>query len=102
MSHHVLKCWPEPFEAIATKRKLFELRLNDRDFKEGDSAELREWNPDTGDYTQRWIFCKVGYVLSDAFRFQGIKPGYCVWTVILPANHVWPPETSPQPSSARR
>ena len=88
--HHVLKCWPEPFNAIGERRKLFELRIDDRDFQEGDSAELREWNPETKDYTQRWIFCKIGYVLREPFKFPGVKPGFCVWSITLPANHQWP------------
>ena len=89
--HHVLKCWPISFWAIGERRKLFEVRINDRDFQEGDSAELREWDPHTEAYTHRWIFCKVGWVLREPFLFAGLKPGFCAWSIILPNNHTWPP-----------
>lgn len=85
MKHHVLKCWPEPFQLIWERRKLFELRINDRDFQEGDSVELREWNPKTKAYTQRSVLCQVGYVLREPFEFLGLSPGYCIWMVNHPA-----------------
>lgn len=84
MKHHILKCWPEPFNAIIERRKLFELRINDRDFQEGDSVELREWNPGYKDYTGRSILYTVGYVHREPSQFPGLLPGYCIWTIILP------------------
>lgn len=96
--HHQLKCWPEPFEAIATKRKLFELRLNDRGFLEGDSVLLKEWEPKTCTYSGRWIFCRVGYVLYGPCEFGGLEAGYCIWTIVLPNNHSYPEKVQPDPT----
>ncbi len=62
--HHVLKCWPAYFNEVRAGRKAFECRLNDRDFREGDSIELREYDPETKRYTgERWEG-KIGYVLN--------------------------------------
>ena len=47
------KVWPEYFQEILDGKKTFELRLNDFDIKEGDTLVLKEWNPETKDYTGR-------------------------------------------------
>src|SRR5690348_13292378 len=41
---HVLKVWPDFYAAIASGRKTFEIRKDDRDFAEGDRLLLREWD----------------------------------------------------------
>ena len=48
---HELKILTEYFEAVASGRKRFEIRKNDRDYKVGDRLYLREWNGEefTGD-----------------------------------------------------
>jgi len=110
--HHILKCWPEYFEAIGQGRKTFEVRENDRNYQEGDSLELREFEPckrcdgsgrmwDCGDkmecvqcgpshgeYTMRWLFCKVSYVMKGGSF--GVSPRHVVMGIKLPANHQWP------------
>jgi hypothetical protein len=63
MTTHDLKCWPEPFNAVAGGRKTFEWRRDDRGYAEGDTLHLREWNPDAGAYTGRTFTVRVGYVL---------------------------------------
>lgn len=45
MTEHVLKCWPEFFDAIKRGDKTFELRRNDRGFQRGDVLVLRKWSP---------------------------------------------------------
>ena len=42
MTHHV-KITPIHYEEIASGRKNFEIRLNDRDYKVGDIVELQEF-----------------------------------------------------------
>ncbi len=56
------KSWPEEFEATASGKKKFDLRLNDFDINEGDTLILEEWNPKTKEYTGRSIEKKVSYV----------------------------------------
>ncbi|RYG63647.1 DUF3850 domain-containing protein, partial [bacterium] len=48
---HDLKTQPEPFQAVWSGRKNFELRQNDRDFAMGDILLLREFDPKTQTYT---------------------------------------------------
>lgn len=65
---HKLKIWPQYYEPVRAGSKTFEYRLNDRNFQNGDTVELHEWNPDHpnmlgGGYTGRTITFDVGYVL---------------------------------------
>jgi len=53
------KILKEYFEAIASGKKKYELRLNDFEISEGDTLILREWNPETKMYTGRTINKKV-------------------------------------------
>lgn len=50
---HSIKCWPEPFEAMKRGEKTAEFRLNDRDYRVGDTLLIREWCPDAKEYTHR-------------------------------------------------
>lgn len=67
------KTWPEYFEAVATGKKKFELRLNDFEVREGDTLLLEEWDPKTKEYTGRKVEKKVTYVgrwkIEDMSRF---------------------------------
>lgn len=76
---HTLKTWPEHFEALSAGRKTAEMRLNDRDFKEGEHLDLCEYDPSkSGDegYTGRSITVKVTHVLHGPGF--GVEPGYCM------------------------
>ncbi|MBS3089190.1 DUF3850 domain-containing protein [Candidatus Pacearchaeota archaeon] len=53
------KTWPEYFSAIIDGKKTYEFRLNDFECGEGDVLVLREWNPETEEYTGRVIEKKV-------------------------------------------
>lgn len=57
------KCWPEFFRAIADGGKTFELRLADFECGPGDTLVLREWDPQTRQYTGRELEKTVTYVL---------------------------------------
>ena len=56
------KVWPKYFQAIIDGKKTYELRLADFEVKEGDLLILREWNPETKEYSGRVIEKKVTYV----------------------------------------
>jgi hypothetical protein len=58
------KIWPKYFEEVVSGKKTFELRLADWECNEGDILVLKEWDPDTKDYTGRTIEKKAGYVLK--------------------------------------
>lgn len=64
---HRLKIWPCFFDDVASGRKPFELRYNDRDFKVGDELLLQEW--ESGVYSGRETRKRVTYVLQDVQRF---------------------------------
>lgn len=70
---HELKTWPEFYEEVASGRKPFEIRLNDRDFREGDVLYLRKYHPDTRVYSGQYCYREVTY-LTD----WGQKPNHVV------------------------
>jgi hypothetical protein len=77
---HELKCWPEFFSAVQRWDKVFEIRHNDRDFKVGDLLWLREWNPQTKEYTGASVNRSISYItdfpngLRDGYICMGLKP----------------------------
>lgn len=52
----------EYFDAVASGKKNFELRLNDFEVHEGDTLLLEEWNPESRTYTGRTVTRTVTYV----------------------------------------
>lgn len=60
---HEKKVWPKYFEKILSGEKSFELRLADWACEEGDTLVLREWDPETKEYTGRELEKKVTYVV---------------------------------------
>lgn len=58
------KIWPEYFQRIIDGKKTYELRLADWECKEGDIFLLKEWNPETKEYTGREIKKEITYVLK--------------------------------------
>ena len=68
--HHYLKILPKYYRDIERGDKTFEVRFNDRDFKEYDMLHLQEWCG--GEYTGREIIAQVSYLLDDpAFCKEG-------------------------------
>lgn len=70
---HKLKTWPLFFYAVSSGAKNFEIRKNDRDFKEGDVLILQCWDPSTKEYNGQEVARTVSYLSS--FEQQ---PGYVV------------------------
>ena len=74
---HSLKIKKEYFNEVASERKTFEIRKNDRDFHTGDILALNEIDK-SGKYTGNSLLCKVVYILDS---FEGLAPGYVAMSV---------------------
>ena len=72
---HHLKSLPHYFQALWVGDKTFEIRKNDRNFKERDEVSIEEWEPKNG-YTERLIEGFIRYI-SDYEQ----KPGYVVFSI---------------------
>jgi hypothetical protein len=59
---HLLKIHPCYFKEVASGKKTFELRINDRDYKSGDTLRLREYDPESKEFTGRFVDAKAGYI----------------------------------------
>jgi|GEM_PF-2364859 len=73
---HSLKIVPAYFDDVASGKKKFEIRKNDRDFLVGDLLNLREWNPEAERYTGRELTAKVTYKINGGQ--YGLDADYCV------------------------
>jgi len=73
---HDIKIHEEYLFDVATGRKNFEVRKNDRNYKAGDTVIMREYNPTKEAYTGRAIDLKITYVLEN---YPALEPGYCVF-----------------------
>lgn len=61
---HELKTWPAYFADILEGAKRYEGYVDDRDppFVVDDTLHLREWDPDTEDYTGREAWVRVTHI----------------------------------------
>lgn len=60
---HDLKTWPDYYVHLLDGTKTFEYRRDDRNFREGDTLLLREWDPTFERYTGREMTRRVTYIL---------------------------------------
>lgn len=70
---HDLKSWPQFFRDVVRGAKTVEMRLNDRNYHEGDILVLREWDPPSkgpcpssewgGRYTGSVVLAEVRHIL---------------------------------------
>ena len=74
--HHYIKILPEYYRAVEQKKKTFEVRYNDRDYKVYDVLHLQEWL--NGGYTGREITANVTYILNDS---NYCKDGYVIMSI---------------------
>jgi len=75
---HYLRIWRKYFELLLSREKEFELRRDNRGYKEGDRVVFYEFQPETDEDTGRKAYAKIGYVLRDA---EGLADGYCMFQV---------------------
>ena len=76
---HELKILPEYFEAVKSGVKTFEIRINDRNYQEGDMLILKEWYH--GKYTGRELKKYVNYIYYGDGTY-GIQEGVVVMSLI--------------------
>lgn len=70
---HQIKLVAEFFDDAAAGRKSFELRKNDRNYKEGDMLEMEEIKD--GKKTGRKCSKRIVYMMEN---FEGLENGYCI------------------------
>jgi len=73
---HTLKTFDEFMMDIATGKKPFEVRFNDRGFLKGHTLLLEGWDNKVKEYTGNVIEAEVTYILYGG-QF-GIDKGFCV------------------------
>ncbi len=79
VKRHDLKVWPKQFSAIMGDCKKYEIRVNDRDFREGDELMLQEWDPEIKSYTGRYLLTTVTYMTRGG-EF-GLPENLCVMSL---------------------
>jgi len=75
MKTHQLKTVNPYFQDVWDKRKSFEVRFNDRDFKVRERIILLEYDYKTGIYSARAIVGKIIYILNTPIY---CKKGYVI------------------------
>ncbi len=78
MVTHDLKTHKTHFTAVWNGDKTAEIRLNDRDLKEGDFLVLRETTACY--YTGRYLSARITHVLEN---FVGIADGFCMLSLAV-------------------
>lgn len=80
---HELKTVQPWFDLVKSGAKPFEIRKDDRGFKVGDALILREWDPETEDYTGEFV---LRFVTSKVDGGQyGVEVGTCVLGLVAPS-----------------
>jgi|SRR5208337_986203 len=75
---HILKIWPDPFKAVRSKQKFFEVRCNDRGFKVNDTVRLEEWDPVAHRYTGAYEGpFRIAYVVAGGTH--GLPKDICIF-----------------------
>ena len=70
---HELKIVASDYKDVISGKKSFELRKNDRRYKQGDSLKMLEFKD--GKHTGRTIDADIIYMLED---YTGLTEGYCI------------------------
>lgn len=83
MKVHVLKTWPSQYEAVQDGRKGFEIRKNDRDFKEGDVIVLRKFMPGAAVGTGEYMGPSLGpFLVGYVETGDCIPEGWCGFQLV--------------------
>lgn len=79
MTIHELKILPEYYNAQVEGKKNFEIRKNDRNYQIGDWIALKEYDPQTKEFTGQSFVAEITYITN----YQQ-KDGY----VVLGTKHI--------------
>ena len=79
MKTHELKTVQPHFNNILLGWKTFEIRKNDRDFKNGDTVILKEYDAQNNFFSGRKVTAEIENVITD---FPGLEPGYCIFSLL--------------------
>ena len=102
---HELKIWPQFYCRVADGSKTFEIRRNDRAFQPGDIVELKEWDPNPINPTDR---AARGYTESPRLTFKigyliAIDNDRVVFSLLpAPAEAIQEPATETKPAVKKR
>src|SRR6266851_2256605 len=77
---HELKIWSDFFNDVASGKKPFELRRDDRQFDVGDTLHLQEFRPAVGEYTGRTVDVVITYIMRSSRNTTkiGLPQGFCI------------------------
>jgi ASC-1-like (ASCH) protein len=73
---HELKTVQPFYEQVVTGKKKFEVRKNDRGFKEGDKVYLQEYDAASDSYSGRAYMAFITYILDDPAY---VKDGFVIF-----------------------
>lgn len=88
MKIHNVLCAAEWFEPVIKKRKRFEIRENDRDYREGDFMILNEIDIEQ-QKTGRVALARIDYDMDD---FEGLKEGWSALSITVFAAGKYSPD----------
>lgn len=77
---HELKTWEREFRAVLEGQKRHEIRINDRDFRPGDTVVLKEWETRGIGYTGFETAFTIGHVTKGPS--WGLPDDLCVFTLL--------------------
>jgi len=80
-NYHRVKCEQPFFNDIKNGKKVFDIRLNDRNYKKNDIVDFRLYNKQEKKYLNEVITVKINYIITGK-DFCGIKK-YCVFSFII-------------------
>lgn len=73
---HELKIHPQYFKDVMLGLKHFEIRYNDRGFREGDVVILKEWDGDSLTYTGKYV---KRVIFNVYHSLPGLEQGYVIF-----------------------
>lgn len=85
---HEVKLATIYYDDVASGKKSFELRKNDRHYKQGDALKMQEY--EAGNYTGRYLMADIVYMLED---YTGLQEGYCILGVKVTETGTEQPES---------